>query len=192
MIPTDPLQRAALLKTEADQLLSRLGLKELLGSAAVRVELTGSYLLDLMAYPDIDVMAASLSIEQVFALGARLARRPGVIQLVFEPSRDPDLPGGLYLKARVDWGDWGRPWKIDIWFLDEMVIERKLGEMHRFQARLTPALCELILNYKQTILTSEKRTPMGSGYWIYRAVLDEGLRSFEAIGAYLRVHGIEV
>lgn len=192
MTPTGPLQRAALLKTEADLLLAHLGLEELLRSAAGRVEFTGSYLLDLMAYPDIDVMAASLSIEQVFALGARLARRPGVIQLVFEPSRDPDLPGGLYLKARVEWGDWGRPWKIDIWFLDDAVIERKLGEMRRFQAQLTPALRELILNYKQSILTSEKRTPMGSGYWIYRAVFDEGLRSYEAIGAFLRGHGIEV
>jgi hypothetical protein len=114
-----------------------------------------------------------------------------VSQLVYEPSRDPDLPGGLYLKTRVAQGDWGRPWKIDIWFLDDITIERKLGDMLRFHARLTPALRALILNYKQSILTPELRTPMGSGYWIYRAVLDDGLRDFKDISAYLRSHDIQ-
>jgi hypothetical protein len=192
MNPIEPLQRAALLKTEADRLLEHLGLAEMLQRASGRVDFTGSYLLDMMAYPDIDVMAGRASIEQVFAVGAQLARRPGVIELVFQPSRDPDLPGGLYLKPRVAWGDWGRPWKIDIWFLEEVIIERKLSEMRRFQAGLTPELRSLILSYKQSILTAERRTPMGSGYWIYRAVLEDGLRGFDELSAYLRAHQVEV
>jgi hypothetical protein len=67
----DPLPRAERLKSEANQLLAHLGLEEMLRSTSGRVEYTGSYLLDLMAYPDIDVMAAALS-----AAGAQAGREP--------------------------------------------------------------------------------------------------------------------
>jgi hypothetical protein len=188
----DPISRAALLKTEAGQVIAHLDLTRILSSVAGRVEYTGSYLLDLMAYPDIDLMAGKVAVEQVFQAGGQLVRSPQVVQAVYEPSDDPDLPGGLYFKLRVAWGEWIRPWKIDIWFLDDAIIERKLADMRRFQAALTPDLRHLILRYKDSVLTPEGRTPMYSGYWIYRAVLDEGLRDFREISAYLSAHGIQI
>lgn len=188
----DPITRAALLKTEADQIIAHLDLTRILTSVAGRVEYIGSYLLDLMAYPDIDLMARRVAVEQVFQAGGQLVRSPHIVQAVYQPSNDPDLPGGLYFKLRVAWGEWGRPWKLDIWFLDEAIIERKLTDTRRFQAALSPDLRQLILRYKASVLTPEGRTPMYSGYWIYRAVLDEGLRDFGAISAYLIAHGIKL
>ena len=186
------LERAVLLKQEAGQVLAHLRLVDLLHTFAPRVQFTGSYFLDVLAYPDIDVEASPASIEQVFAVAARLARTPQVTQVVYEPSGDPRLPGGLYLKPRIAWGNWGRPWKIDIWFIDEAIIDRQRIEMRHFQQAMTPELRRLILDYKNAMLTPEGRTPMNSGYWIYQAFMDEGLRDFEQVTQYLSASGIKV
>jgi hypothetical protein len=112
---------------------------------------------------------------------------------VFEKTDDPvHLPEGLYLKARIKYGDWGRPWKVDIWSLDGEIIQRKMAEMLHFQQRMTPAIRQLILRYKLSILTADQRTPSYSGYYIYRAFIDEGLTDFESVTGYLRKNHIQV
>jgi hypothetical protein len=114
----DPVGWSLRLKEEADLIIQELNLYEVL-SPYGRIVPTGSYFLDLMMYPDIDLYLSSVSIGQLFEIGGQLARSKMVFQVVFEKSRTPQLPGGLYLKARIDYGDWGRPWKIDIWSLDD-------------------------------------------------------------------------
>jgi hypothetical protein len=188
----DPLERAHLLRTEADLVLQMVRLQDILARYAERVAYTGSYLLDVMAYPDIDVMISALPVRHIFQIGAELAACPPVTQVIFEKSSDPDLPDGLYLKPRIAWGNWGRPWKIDIWSLSDEVFDRKQADMQRFQSRITPPLRELILQYKASIMTSQNRTPMYSGYWIYRATLEEGLTDFQQLTAYLIAHGIRM
>lgn len=189
----DPLERAACLRAEADILLDAVGVFDILGSYS-RIYPTGSYFLNLMAYPDIDLMIDRLPVETMFAIGGRLACSEHVFEVKFEKAApdDPLVANGLYLKPRIHWGDWGRPWKIDIWSLDYPLIERKLIEMRRFHSRLTPTLRERILCYKTAHLTPEGRTPMYSGYFIYKAVLEEGLKEDEEISTYLRDNGIHV
>jgi hypothetical protein len=111
---------------------------------------------------------------------------------VFEKSTDPSLPGGLYVKLRVAYGDWGRPWKIDIWSVDRAVITQKMEPMHRFRRCMTPQLREQIIRYKRSVLTAEGRTPMYSGYYIYKAFIDEGITDAERVTRYLIEHGIQV
>ena len=72
-----------------------------------RVVPTGSYYLDLMMFPDIDLYISKVSLDDLFHIGAQLARCERVIQVVFERSRMARLPGGLYLKPRIEYGDWG-------------------------------------------------------------------------------------
>jgi hypothetical protein len=189
----DPLERAACLRAEADTLLDAVGVFDILGRYS-RIYPTGSYFLNLMAYPDIDLMIDRVPVETMFMIGSRIACSEHVFEVKFEKAgqNDPLVANGLYLKPRILWGDWGRPWKIDVWSLDYPLIERKLIEMHRFQSLLTPTLRERILNYKTAHLTPEGRTPMYSGYFIYKAVLEEGLTEDEEISAYLRMHGIQI
>ena len=186
-----PLERARRLREEADIVMREVGVLEILRPFG-RVVPTGSYFLDVMAFPDIDLYMPKVGINQLFAIGGRIARSPLVFQVVMEKDFEQTMAGGLYLKPRIRFGDWGRPWKIDIWSMEEAAIEERMAPMHRFQEKLTPALREAILRYKNAILTPELRTPAYSGYFIYRAFLDEGLRQPEDVTRYLVEHGIRM
>jgi hypothetical protein len=186
-----PLERATRLREEAGRVMSEIGLPEAVRPYGPLV-VTGSCFLDLMVYPDLDLMFPRVSIEQLFQIAARLARSEKVFQVVFERSREPGLPAGLYLKPRIEAGQWGRPWKIDLWSLDPAIIDQRTAMMQSFKDRLTPALREHILRYKLSVMTAGNRTPMHSGYFIYKAFLDEGLSEFEQVTQYLRANGIRV
>ena len=187
-----PLERAAKLKHEANIVLGLIHVYDALRLYA-KVFPTGSFFLDVMAYPDIDLYITKINLEQLFQIGSRIARCELVTQVVFERTDDPvHLPNGLYLKPRVNYGDWGRPWKIDIWSLDEKVIQEKMADMRHFQTKMTPELREQIINYKLSVLTPQLRTPVYSGYYIYKAFLDEGLTNFEQVTQYLVDNGIQM
>jgi hypothetical protein len=106
------IERAGLLRQEADVLLRELRVHEIVSEYGTLTP-TGSYFLDVMAYPDIDFCISQLSVEQLFSIGGRLAASPLVYEVVFQKSKDESLPGGLYLKPRIHYGNWERPWKID-------------------------------------------------------------------------------
>ena len=187
-----PLERAAKLRQEANIVLGLVRLYDILRLYG-KVFPTGSFFLDVMAYPDIDLYLTKVNLEQLFHIGAKLARCDLVTQVVFEKTDDPvNLPNGLYLKLRMNYGDWGRPWKIDIWSLDEKVIMDKMTEMRHFQSRMTPEQREQIIDYKLSVMTTQKRTPVYSGYYVYRAFLDEGLTDSDGVTQYLISHGINL
>jgi hypothetical protein len=187
-----PLERASKLRKEADVVLGLIGLSDILRPYG-KVFPSGSYFLDVMAYPDIDLYITKVTLDQLFAIGAQIAKSELVIQVVIEKTDDPQsMPGGLYLKPRIKYGDWDRPWKIDIWSLSERVIQDKMIEMNHFLSKLTPKLRQEIIRYKLSILTPEKRTPRYSGYYIYKAFIDEGLTDETSVTRYLISQGIKL
>jgi hypothetical protein len=190
-MPIDPLERARKLREEAGVVLREVGVLEILCPYG-RIVPTGSYFLDVMAFPDIDLYMPKVRLSQIFAIGGRLARSPLVFQVVMEKDFQHTMAGGYYLKPRIRFGDWGRPWKIDIWSMDDAAIDERMAPMVRFREKMTPELREAILNYKASILTPELRTPTYSGYHIYRAFLDEGLSDPQDVTRYLVEHGIRM
>jgi hypothetical protein len=187
----DVMEHAAKLKREADLVMRAVRLDEILGSYG-EITPTGSYLLDVMVYPDIDLYMPRVSIRQLFEIGARLAESALVTRVVVEKSTVPNLPGGLFLQPRIRYGERERPWKIDIWSLDEAVLEETMNPMRRFATRMTPALRKQILQYKISLLNDEHRTPSFSGYFIYKAFIDEGLSDFGQVTQYLIDNGINI
>ena len=191
MTDTNSIQRSKTIKEEADTLLEKVKVFQILAPYG-DVTSTGSYFLDTMVYPDIDLYMSKVSIPTLFEIGGKLATHDLTIEVVFQKSRISSLPGGLYLKARFDYGDWGRPWKLDIWSLEDSLIEEKMAKMIQFQKKMTEELRENIIRYKLSIMTDEHRTPTFSGYFIYRAFLDEGISDFREVTRYLIENGINM
>jgi hypothetical protein len=187
----DPIERAGRLQVEAGELMKTIRLIESLKPYG-DVVFTGSYFLDVMVYPDLDLYVPMTSIENIFAAVGQMASNARVVRVLYENEDHPSLPGGLYLNLRVNLGDFGRPWKVDIWWLDENVIQEKMNGMHHFKKLLTPELREQIIQYKNTLINSAGRTPRFSGYFVYKAFLDEGLREPAEITGYLVSNGINI
>lgn len=120
-----------------------------------------------------------------------MASNEKVVQVVFEQG-DATMPGGLYLKLRIANSTWKRPWKLDLWSLEAELLEQKIAPMRHFLACMTPELRSQIVQYKLSVLTPALRTPMYSGYFIYKAFIDEGLTDFGEITRYLVTNGIQV
>jgi hypothetical protein len=186
------LERADQLRAEADLVIGLIRLYDILGPYG-KVFPGGSYYLDVMVYPDIDFYITRVGLDDLFAIGAQFAACERVIQAVFEKSDDALLlPDGLYCKLRINYGNWGRPWKIDLWSLDEEIIIRNMADVQHFKSSMTPELREQIISYKLSLLNSEKRTPKYSGYYIYKAFIDEGLLEPEDVTQYLLRCGVKV
>jgi hypothetical protein len=185
------LERAAQLRREADNVLQLIRLEDIVHPYS-RLIATGSYFLDVMVYPDIDFYITTVSIEELFRIAGQLAQCAAIFQVVFERSTDASMPDGLYLKLRIKHGNWSRPWKIDIWSIEPDLIEKKMDPMWRFKRCMTDPLREQIMRYKSSIITAQGRTPMYSGYFIYKAFMDEGMTDSEQVTRYLVENGIDV
>ena len=77
------LERADQLRCEADIVLEKIQLFHILQSYAT-IFPTGSYWLDVMAYPDIDLYITKISMDQMFSIGAQVACSELVTQVIFE------------------------------------------------------------------------------------------------------------
>lgn len=184
-------QRSRALHHEADQLLDYLHLRKLCAPIG-KLTLTGSCFMDLMMYPDIDVYLPPTTPRELLNLAGSLAEFETVERITYLRGGPGDLRDGLYIKPVVRYGDWERPWKVDIWSLPEGIIQTKQAELGSLKARMTPEQRTVILNTKHQLLTDEFRTPMFSGIFIYRAVVIEGLVTLDDIVGYLRDNGIRV
>jgi len=152
---------------------------------------TGSYFLDLMMYPDIDLYLPFTSPGALLSVAAKLAAHDCVKKVDSAKGGPAELADGLYLKLYIEHGTWERPWKIDIWSLPPHIIDRKQAELVDLRDRMTCEQRHLILHFKYSVLTDAGPTPMFSGIHIYWAVVDLGLTDSEEISNYLRENGIE-
>jgi hypothetical protein len=189
----DNLERSVALKRDAAALLADTGLDALLRKHG-KVAYVGSFALDLMAWPDIDVnmvLSGGQSITGFMRLFSAIAEIPGVTQISFLNTLDEQLvgrPQGLYAGVRLH-----RKvrWKVDLWCVAPSAIDEHQREMEDILADLDGESRAAILNAKFDLLTAGGRTLIGSGHLIYEAVLSKGLRRTTEIRDYLRDQGIE-
>jgi hypothetical protein len=186
-----PEERSRALRQQADEVLALIHLREHCAPIGSIIP-TGSYFLDLMMYPDVDLYLPPTTSEKLLAVGAELSRYDCVRKLNFEKGGPGDLATGLYIKPVVAFGAWERPWKIDIWSLPLAVIEKKQAQLADLKRRMTEEHRRDILDCKARLLNAAGRTPMFSGIYIYRAIIDHGMKDPEQIIGFLRRNGIEV
>ncbi|MFW9821524.1 MAG: hypothetical protein ACFFE4_01225 [Candidatus Thorarchaeota archaeon] len=187
----NPIERSKIIKKEADEVLKNINLVEHCEKIG-KVTYTGSYFLDLMMYPDIDLYLPESNINDIFNLAKDFAQYEVVEKIKFRKGIPGPLRNALYLSPRVEVGSWGRAWKIDIWAVNGRVINEKLDELIKLKNSLTTETRKLILEYKYSVLNDEGRTPMFSGIFIYRAILNEGMTDYNEITNYLKKNGIKL
>ena len=184
-----PEDRSRALKQEADEVLALIGLNELVASIGPLMS-TGSYFMDLMMYPDIDVNLPLTTPDKLLGVGVDLSKLACVKKLRYLRGGEGDLRDSFYLKPEISYGNWGRLWKVDIWSHPAPFLEKSHAEMTDLKSRMTAAHRTLILDTKYRLLTPEGRTPMYSGIFIYRAVINHGMTQQTEIETYLTDNGI--
>jgi len=187
------LERSAALRRDAAEMLRATGIDALLQQHG-QVAYLGSYALDLMAWPDVDVnvvLPGGQSIRRFMELCTSIAQIPTVTRVHFQnflgerpQGFAPGLYGGVRLRRELHW-------KMDLWSLDRSEAEAKQREVERIRGQLDGESRAAIVDAKFALLTPEGRTPIGSGHRIYEAVLSKGLRDLEEIRQYLRDEGVE-
>ena len=193
------LEIATRLRREAQTIIYDRGLDAILQPYG-RVLYTGSYAVDMMAWPDIDISMIlepdPRSLDAFFEIGKRIAEIPGTFRLNFfdnfvaRSPGDEALPKGLYWGIRVQPEGCETPWKIDLWAVDAESIEKSKAWIARVRQALDEGTRRLIIEAKHSLLTPEGRTPILSGYHICEAILFKGLRTGDEIRSYLREQGI--
>jgi len=184
-----PEDRSRALKQEADEVLDLIGLKMLAAPIGPLMP-TGSYFMDLMMYPDIDANLPLTTPDKLLGVGVKLSKLECVKKIRYLRGGPGDLENGFYLKPEIRHGNWGRLWKIDIWSLPSAPLEKAHAEMSDLKSRMTADHRAIILDAKYRLLTPEGRTPMYSGIFIYRAVINHGMTEYGAIVEYLEGNGV--
>jgi hypothetical protein len=177
------------LRNEADELLWGKGLHSLLEKYGC-VHLTGSYVLKLMVWRDLDIylVTEEIILSDFFHLGSQIAELLTPTKMHFRNervARTEGLPEGLY------WGIYlgnerAGAWKIDIW----AVKLEQLTELDDFckeiERRLTGTLRQKIMGIKAECWRKPGYRRRYSSRDIYEAVIEKGVDDLAGFNEYLK------
>src|ERR1044072_911323 len=162
------------LKKEADQLVRRCGLPELL-AAYPGWFIGGSYSYDLMCWRDLDIyiLDPAHDLKRCFEVGYELTRRLGAKKSFFTNNVGGEA-SGLYWGIRL--GDTRRgAWKMDVWFLDQASYQQHADYSTNMLKKLTTENRRIILTIKEVYWEQDSYRDTITSDMIYRAVFDKGV-----------------
>lgn len=176
------LDRANELKRAADKLLRETGIIDILARLGA-VHPVGSYRLDAMYRPDIDLIVIA---DELRADAAVTATKQLLDQCHFQTVgfadwasyANPEGATGYYWELRALRGDvW---WKLDIWYTTPRA-DRSIEPAEHFARLLqdNPAARDVILRIKAHFFDGTKYRDGVTGFAIYDAVLNDGRMSVE-------------
>lgn len=162
------------------------------------VELLGSYALDLMVWPDLD-MQLNLNpgvdrLDVISEVSRHLMQDPDVrhVKLIhFTPRKDSPYGLGMYLGIQYYAVD-GNKWHIDLWMKSFEDNAKTKAFTQDILDRLTPENREFILKWKHKLVNDEGRVPKMGSYCLYNAILIHELRLDSEIIDYLVTQGVKL
>lgn len=190
------LRRQSDLQAEADRLLTDLDLLAVLATVGEPLRL-GSSVLGLMVWRDLDVVvhAPGLGAAAMFRALLPVLGRPGLLRADYRNEHGADAPGGdardapHYLVLRFRAAD-EQVWKIDLTFWTGAYRHDHEGYTRAVLERLDPESRLAILRLKERWHRLPCYPDVVSGYEIYDAVLNHGVRTAAELRAFLRVRGL--
>lgn len=175
----------AALKTEADQLVLGCGLPELLDVYSGWF-IGGSYSYDLMCWRDLDIYALDPDhdLKRCFEIGYELTHRLAAKKSRFTNNVGGE-PSGLYWGIKL--GDERRgAWKLDVWLLDLAGYDEHAAYSSRMREKLTADNRSIILAIKEAYWRQAAYRDTITSDMIYRAVLDNGVRTVSGFERFVR------
>lgn len=191
----DVIKLSGQLQKEARSLLKNKALWQAFTGKG-KIHVSGSTYLNLLIFPDLDIYFETNDKIHVLPIFAEAAKNLFLMNEVTSIEMEKELnkkypkqvPEGIFLQYRINNGR--HLWKVDIWAVkDPNVLQAKMKESFSFKAKMTPDQRKLILEAKYKLMLPFGRTPVGSSYLVYKAVLEQGLDTVDKIIAYIREQG---
>lgn len=177
------------LHKEASELLNKDGLLPMLNAFGT-TRVIGSYTLDTMTWPDIDIsmnLRNEQNIELFFEIAKRIATEFQITQMSYSNDFIRNLPGfdhGLYWGIQLRYA--GREWKIDLWGYDDTDYKKYITEFDALHRQLQQADRTAILRIKHVICQHpDYRGDVYNSMAIYRAVLEDKVETVDEFNTWL-------
>lgn len=172
---------------EADTILYDLGLYDLLNKFG-NTEVSGSYLLKLMTWRDLDIYLDSEKIdnETFFELGREISIKLNPSKMSFRNEligRTPHLPKGLYWGVHTTLFD--QKWKIDIWAVHPKEIRQKQSGVEDLMSKIDNYNRQSILELKNQLHSHPLYRKTFFSVDIYDAVLKDKVTSLDQFKEWL-------
>lgn len=177
------------LHKEASELLNKDGLLPMLNAFGT-TRVIGSYTLDTMTWPDIDIsmnLRNEQNIELFFEIAKRIATEFQITQMSYSNDFIRNLPGfdhGLYWGIQLRYA--GREWKIDLWGYGDTDYKKYITEFDALHRQLQQADRTAILRIKHVICQHpDYRGDVYNSMAIYRAVLEDKVETVDEFNTWL-------
>ena len=168
------------IRESADALLAQTGLMDVLAGFG-KAEIVGSYVMDLMAWNDLDVYVALDGDFYAMAAAAMQAVKPVRFDGFYDVQTGNRFIGMETMAA-------GERWNIDIWIREPGEIAEALERNYAMKARLEacPEAREAVVRIKRELIgRGMYGLDKGKRHYhspeIYEAVLQRGVRTVEAL-----------
>ena len=182
-------RHARVLHQEASELLDKEGLLQMLNAFGT-TSVIGSYTLDTMTWPDIDIsmnLPNEKNVELFLELGKRIATKFEITKMSYSNHFIRNFPGfdhGLYWGIQLRYA--GREWKIDLWGYDDTDYKKHITEFDALHRQLQQADRAAILRIKHVICQHpDYRGNVYNSMAIYRAVLEDKVESVDEFKAWV-------
>ena len=183
------VKHSRLLRQEASELLNKEGLLSMLNAFGT-TQVIGSYTLDTMTWPDIDIsmnLSDEQNVERFFELGKRIATKFQITKMSYSNHFIRNFPGfdhGLYWGIQLRYAK--REWKVDLWGYGDTDYQKHIAESDALHQRLQQADRTAILRIKHVICQHpDYRGNVYNSMAIYRAVLEDKVESVDEFKAWL-------
>lgn len=183
------IKHSRLLRQEASELLDKEGLLSML-NAFGSTQIIGSYTLDTMTWPDIDIsmnLPDEQNVERFFELGKRIATKFEITKMSYSNHFIRNFPGfdhGLYWGIQLRYAE--REWKVDLWGYGDTDYQKHIAESDALHQRLQQADRTAILRIKHVICQHpDYRGNVYNSMAIYQAVIEDKVESVDEFKAWL-------
>jgi hypothetical protein len=178
--------------SEANRILHDYGLLQIMSRHGTPV-LTGSYVLELMTWRDLDIYLETneMTNQRFFQLGDELVSSLKPHRMHYRNEfigRTPTLPAGLYWGIYTSSLGFPEEWKIDIWAIDAKQVNDLQRQLNELKSRIDQDKRPPILAIKNHFCRHPEYRRKFTSSDIYSAVIKEGIVSVGEFSQWLEVN----